>query len=95
MGVHNDAGLCRPSRGCQLSARLCDTAAARAQVVYGHLDDPENAEMKRGVSYLRLRPGERLDIPSGRGHTTHRLTNRVTVVGAVHGWGGPKLAHSP
>ena len=26
------------------------------QVVYGHLDDPENQEMKRGSSYLRLRP---------------------------------------
>ena len=28
------------------------------QVVYGHLDDPESQELKRGVSYLRLRPGE-------------------------------------
>ena len=27
------------------------------QVVYGHLDDPENQEIERGVSYLRLRPG--------------------------------------
>jgi hypothetical protein len=30
----------------------------RLQVVYGHLDDPQNQELKRGVSYLKLRPGE-------------------------------------
>jgi hypothetical protein len=28
------------------------------QVVYGHLDDPANQEIERGVSYLKLRPGE-------------------------------------
>ncbi len=28
------------------------------QVVYGHLDDPENEDIRRGISYLRLRPGE-------------------------------------
>ena len=33
--------------------------AAPAQVVYGHLDDPEGQDIKRGASYLRLRPGER------------------------------------
>lgn len=27
------------------------------QVVYGHLDDPEGQDIRRGVSYLRLRPG--------------------------------------
>ena len=27
------------------------------QVVYGHLDDPASQELKRGVSYLKLRPG--------------------------------------
>ena len=26
-------------------------------MVYGHLDDPEGQEIKRGVSYLNLRPG--------------------------------------
>ncbi|EFN58721.1 hypothetical protein CHLNCDRAFT_14282, partial [Chlorella variabilis] len=26
------------------------------KVVYGHLDDPEGQEIKRGVSYLNLRP---------------------------------------
>ena len=28
------------------------------QVVYGHLDDPEHEDIRRGISYLRLRPGE-------------------------------------
>ena len=26
------------------------------KIVYGHLDDPKNQEIERGVSYLRLRP---------------------------------------
>ncbi len=30
---------------------------AAAQVVYGHLDDPEHQDIQRGVSYLNLRPG--------------------------------------
>lgn len=29
------------------------------QVVYSHLDEPGTQEIERGVSYLRLRPGER------------------------------------
>lgn len=46
---HNlDAGRPRCRRRCH----------CRVQVVYGHLDDPENQEIQRGVSYLRLRPGE-------------------------------------
>ncbi len=32
------------------------------QVVYGHLDDPENEDIRRGISYLRLRPGEALPM---------------------------------
>ena len=28
------------------------------QVVYGHLDDPQGQDLKRGVSYLKLRPGD-------------------------------------
>ena len=28
------------------------------QNVYGHIDDPEHQEIQRGVSYLRLRPGD-------------------------------------
>lgn len=27
------------------------------QVVYGHLDEPDTQDIRRGVSYLRLRPG--------------------------------------
>lgn len=30
----------------------------RLQIVYGHLDEPETQELKRGVSYLKLRPGK-------------------------------------
>jgi aconitate hydratase len=26
------------------------------KILYSHLDDPQNAEIERGVSYLRLRP---------------------------------------
>jgi hypothetical protein len=35
----------------------CDVVSS--QIVYGHLDDPANQDIERGVSYLRLRPGER------------------------------------
>jgi hypothetical protein len=28
------------------------------QIVYGHLEEPETQELERGVSYLKLRPGE-------------------------------------
>ncbi len=28
------------------------------QVVYGHLDDPQGQDIQRGVSYLKLRPGD-------------------------------------
>ena len=36
------------------------------QVVYGHLDDPEGQEIKRGVSYLNLRPGGWVAASGGR-----------------------------
>ena len=26
------------------------------KIVYGHLDDPHNRDIERGVSYLKLRP---------------------------------------
>ncbi len=32
-------------------------ACCRAQIVYGHLDDPETSGLERGVTYLKLRPG--------------------------------------
>jgi hypothetical protein len=46
--------------GCCCPARAAAGAAAALflQVVYGHLDDPEHQELQRGVSYLKLRPGE-------------------------------------
>ncbi|MEW5312386.1 MAG: hypothetical protein WDW38_004025 [Sanguina aurantia] len=36
--------------------RLNTPLTLAEKIVYGHLDDPENQELKRGVSYLRLRP---------------------------------------
>ena len=30
------------------------------KILYGHLDDPANQDIQRGVSYLRLRPGKKL-----------------------------------
>ena len=35
----------------------CTLTIHVVQVVYGHLDDPEGQDIKRGVSYLKLRPG--------------------------------------
>ena len=29
------------------------------KIVYGHLDDPQNQDIVRGVSYLKLRPDVR------------------------------------
>lgn len=49
----------------RLAALGADTAAcALPQVVYGHLDDPESADIQRGVTYLNLRPGERGGVGS-------------------------------
>lgn len=42
----------------EVTEKLSPLIIWRMQVVYGHLDDPEKQELKRGVSYLRLRPGE-------------------------------------
>jgi aconitate hydratase len=36
--------------------RLNQPLTLAEKVVYGHLDDPEKQELKRGVSYLKLRP---------------------------------------
>lgn len=36
-------------------------------MVYGHLDDPENQDIQRGVSYLNLRPGGQLLLLWGHG----------------------------
>lgn len=37
-------------------ARLDRPLTLSEKLIYGHLDDPANAELKRGVSYLDLRP---------------------------------------
>ena len=34
------------------------------KILYGHLDDPANQDIQRGVSYLRLRPGKKLRVLS-------------------------------
>jgi hypothetical protein len=47
------------------------------QVVYGHLDDPEGQDIKRGVSYLKLRPGGWEGRPLGSTAGTWRLPEMV------------------
>jgi aconitate hydratase len=37
-------------------ARLKRPLTLSEKVVYGHLDDPHNQDIVRGVSYLKLRP---------------------------------------
>ena len=39
-----------------------DTGRSGAQIVYGHLDDPETSGLERGVTYLKLRPGARASL---------------------------------
>lgn len=44
------------------------------QIIYGHLDDPEGQELVRGVSYLKLRPGEK-KRGRGEGAAQHRRSS--------------------
>lgn len=37
-------------------ARLRRPLTLSEKIVYGHLDDPHNQDLVRGVSYLKLRP---------------------------------------
>lgn len=46
-----------------VSKRLGPLTVAE-KVVYSHLADPANQEIKRGQSYLRLRPDRVVRIPS-------------------------------
>merc|ERR1712226_1091932 len=39
-----------------VKARLNRPLTLAEKIVYGHLDDPANQDIERGVSYLRLRP---------------------------------------
>jgi hypothetical protein len=32
------------------------------KILYGHLDEPETQDIKRGVSYLKLRPDVRFQV---------------------------------
>ena len=48
---------CRDDQCTQEHRSSCDLGPCCEQVVYGHLDDPENEDIRRGISYLRLRPG--------------------------------------
>jgi hypothetical protein len=51
-------------------------AAPLLQVVYGHLDDPKTAELERGVSYLKLRPGASVAARSRVSPASRRGTPR-------------------
>jgi hypothetical protein len=39
-----------------IKKRLNRPLTLSEKIVYGHLDDPKNQDIERGVSYLRLRP---------------------------------------
>lgn len=56
-------------------SRLNKPLTYAEKVVYGHLDDPENQDIERGVSYLRLRPGSATRQPAelGTGRPRHQL----------------------
>lgn len=41
-------------------SRLNRPLTLSEKIVYGHLDDPHNQDITRGVSYLKLRPDVRL-----------------------------------
>jgi hypothetical protein len=46
---------------CFLSyARLNRPLTLSEKILYGHLDDPLNQDIVRGVSYLKLRPDVRI-----------------------------------
>lgn len=52
----NDRYAAMESRLAAVRKRLNRPLSFAEKVVYGHLDDPEGQEIKRGVSYLKLRP---------------------------------------
>ena len=54
----NDITICLGSQSAiQPFNSMPKALLTPCQVVYGHLDDPENEDIRRGISYLRLRPG--------------------------------------
>ena len=44
------------------SCRLKRPLTLSEKILYGHLDDPVNQEIERGVSYLKLRPDVSLEL---------------------------------
>ncbi|KAF8055995.1 Aconitate hydratase [Scenedesmus sp. PABB004] len=52
----NDRYKAMEDRLAIVRKRLNRPLTLAEKVVYGHLDDPENQELQRGVSYLKLRP---------------------------------------
>ncbi|GBF99166.1 aconitate hydratase [Raphidocelis subcapitata] len=52
----NDRYAAMEKRLAVVRKRLNRPLTLAEKVVYGHLDDPENQEIVRGVSYLKLRP---------------------------------------
>lgn len=57
-----------------LRGRLRRPLTLSEKIVYGHLDDPHNQDLHRGVSYLKLRPDVRSpDQPYMCSAGTYRL----------------------
>lgn len=49
------------------------------KILYGHFDDPAKQEIKRGVSYLKLRP-DRVAMQDATAQVIHDLQNRHSKV---------------
>ena len=45
------------------SPRLKRPLTLSEKILYGHLDDPHNQDITRGVSYLKLRPDVSFRLP--------------------------------
>jgi hypothetical protein len=73
------------------------------QIIYGHLDEPASQEIKRGSSYLKLRPGTNflLKLSSVGGSPNGNLpTTTATSDGLLHGsrnhlWGVQIIGTGP
>jgi aconitate hydratase len=56
----------------QLCVRLKRPLTLSEKILYGHLDEPHNQDIVRGVSYLKLRPDVRMRL-------YHRLIGLIIV----------------
>ena len=45
------------------NSRLQRPLTLSEKILYGHLDDPQNQDITRGVSYLKLRPDVSFGLP--------------------------------